>query len=240
MLDFRQSQDSCLVARLSPVVGHLPVVGLSSDIYPTLNFLRSPDFCPSSDSHRTSACRRTSATLDFRQSPDFCLVARLSPVVGLLPVVGLSSDIYPTLNFLRSPDFCPSSDSRRTSATLDSRQSQDSCLVARLSPVVGLLPVVGLSSDIYLTLNFLRSSDFCPSSDYRRTSACRRTSAMLDFRQSQDSCLVARISSVVGHLPVVGLSSDIYPTLNFLRSPDFRPSLDFCPSSDFRRTSTRR
>ncbi|KAL0915024.1 hypothetical protein M5K25_015421 [Dendrobium thyrsiflorum] len=39
MLDFRQSPDFCLVARLSPVVG------LSSDIYLTLNFLRSPDFC---------------------------------------------------------------------------------------------------------------------------------------------------------------------------------------------------
>ncbi|KAL0924747.1 hypothetical protein M5K25_005602 [Dendrobium thyrsiflorum] len=228
---FEAIQRLLRVIGLSLVVGLLPVDGFSSDIYPTLNFLWSPDFCLSPDFYdagllpvtRLLPCRHTFArrwTFARRRTfvgylPD----AELPSVAKLLPVVGLS------------PDFCPSSDSRRTSATLDFRQSQDSCLVARLSPVVGILPVVGLSSDIYPMLNFLRSPDFCPSSDSRRTSACRRTSATLDFRQSQDSCLVARLSPVVGILPVVGLSSDIYPMLNFLRSPDF------CPSSDSRRTS---
>ncbi|KAL0927337.1 hypothetical protein M5K25_001500 [Dendrobium thyrsiflorum] len=197
---------SCLVARLSPVVG------LSSDIYPTLNFLRSPDFYPSSDSRRTSTRRQTSTTLEFCQSQDSCLVARLSPVVVL------SSAIYPMLNFLRSSDFCLSPD------FCDAGLS--------LSPVVGLLPVVGLSSDIYLTLNFLRSPDFCPSSGSRRTSIRRQTSTRCRIFHCHQT--YGRRQIFIGlladtELPlVIGLSSDIYPTLNFLRSPDFCPSPDSC------------
>ncbi|KAL0905039.1 hypothetical protein M5K25_027210 [Dendrobium thyrsiflorum] len=44
--------------------------------------------------------------LPHRLIPD----AAITPVLRLLPVEGLSSDIYPTLNFLRSPKFCPSPD----------------------------------------------------------------------------------------------------------------------------------
>ncbi|KAL0907252.1 hypothetical protein M5K25_025810 [Dendrobium thyrsiflorum] len=231
------------------------VIEQGSDIQPRIDPTSLVD---SLDLFHTDFCQ-TSATLNFRQSPDFCLVARLSPVVGL------SSDIYPTLNFLRSSDFYP---------------SPDFC-DAGLSSVTRLLPVVGLSTGIYPTLNFLRSSDFClppdfcdagltpsfdfcPSSDLRRTSTRRLTSIrrrtstrhrIYDRRRIfvghiPDSELPSAVglTPVTGLLPVDGLSSDIGLTpiagllpvdrlsSDFYLTWDLRQSPDFCPYTDVCRT----
>ncbi|KAL0909304.1 hypothetical protein M5K25_020157 [Dendrobium thyrsiflorum] len=119
--DFRQSLDCCLVARLSPVIGLLPVVGLSSDIYPTLNFLRSLDFCDAGLSpvtrmlpHRqTFARRRTSARgrtlVGLLPDAEFLPNAVLTPVTVLLPVVGLLPDVglTPVIGLMPDVRFTP-------------------------------------------------------------------------------------------------------------------------------------
>ncbi|KAL0917636.1 hypothetical protein M5K25_012712 [Dendrobium thyrsiflorum] len=129
-------------------------------------------------------------------------------------------------------------DFQETSATLDFRQPQDFCLVARLSPVVGLLPVVGLSSDIYLTLNFLWLPDFCLSPDFCDAGLSPVTGFLPHRQTFARRRTFARRPTFVGHLPdtelppVVGL----LPVAGLLRrwtfashrisasSPDFRPS----------------
>ncbi|KAL0904803.1 hypothetical protein M5K25_026956 [Dendrobium thyrsiflorum] len=94
-------------AELPPIVGLLPVVGLSSDLYPTPSFLQSsdlcssPNFCQTSGRHRASSSRRT-------------YVCHRT-FVGLLPDLHQSLDLHPMSDLDPSPDFCPKMEFRRTS-----------------------------------------------------------------------------------------------------------------------------
>ncbi|KAI0522676.1 hypothetical protein KFK09_005061 [Dendrobium nobile] len=129
----KKKGSSSTTSRPPTDTGLLPVTRLSSDFYSTPNFRPSPDFCQSSDFYSTRAY--TSQWTFVELLPDLGLMfiagllndARLPLVADLLPIAGLSSNVYPTpdfclsLDFYTTPDYrpspniCPSSEFCRTS-----------------------------------------------------------------------------------------------------------------------------
>ncbi|KAL0904289.1 hypothetical protein M5K25_026380 [Dendrobium thyrsiflorum] len=118
-----------------------------------------------------------------------------TPVAGLLPLDGPSSESYQTRDLHPSPDFYPWTDFCRTSTRHE------------------------LSSDFYPTLDLRLSPDFSLSSNFHRTSTRRCTYA----RRRTFVKLIPDIElkPVAGLLHVDGFSSDLYPTPDFRPSPDF-------------------